>query len=55
MASGDMVSKGDPLIVLNSMKMETIISAQASGKIQMNIEAGIEITTGQLLATIAEK
>lgn len=49
---GSEVAKGDAIIVLNSMKMETVISAQANGKISFRVEPGVEVATGQLIAEI---
>ncbi len=49
---GDAVKKGDRIIVLNSMKMETTISASAAGTVQFRVDPGGEVATGQLIAVI---
>jgi biotin carboxyl carrier protein len=39
---GDQVEKGDPLILLEAMKMENVLKAEGAGKV-----ASIEVTKGQ--------
>ncbi len=46
---GAQVSKGQPVVVLNSMKMETVISATISGKVALKSQVGAEVISGQLL------
>ena len=50
--AGETVKKGDRILVLNSMKMETTISASAAGTIQFRVEPGAEVATGQLIALV---
>jgi acetyl-CoA/propionyl-CoA carboxylase, biotin carboxylase, biotin carboxyl carrier protein len=51
-ADGDAVEIGDPLIVLEAMKMETTITANRRGKVGLQVEAGESVGAGQLLAVI---
>jgi len=49
---GNSVKINDPLIVIEAMKMETIISSPVSGKIrEINVEAGQSVQQGQVLVT----
>ena len=50
---GDDVNKGDPLLVLSAMKMETIVAAPAAGRVQ-RIVAGVKdsMSAGDLLVEI---
>lgn len=50
---GTKVKKGDPLLVLNSMKMETTISSPTAGTVQLKVEAGADVVTGQLIVVVA--
>ena len=50
---GTRVSKGDPVIVTESMKMETTITAPASGIVsEIHVKAGQRIESGDLLMII---
>jgi pyruvate carboxylase subunit B len=50
---GDVVKEGDPILVLESMKMETPIKAPASGTITaISVAQGAQVQTGQTLAVI---
>jgi len=52
---GDHVEKGQPLVVLSAMKMETIVSAPVSGKIKkMATALDEDLAGGDLLVTIEE-
>jgi acetyl-CoA/propionyl-CoA carboxylase biotin carboxyl carrier protein len=51
---GDQVAAGDPLVVLESMKMESTLSAGCSGVVdELCIEPGALVESGQLLIKIA--
>jgi len=53
LASGDMVSEGEPLAVLSAMKMETIISAPTSGRIlKYFVTVGDALDQGDLIVII---
>ena len=52
-AKGDVVKKGDPLMVTEAMKMETTITAPIDGIVkEICVAAGSHITSGDLLAVI---
>jgi biotin carboxyl carrier protein len=50
---GDTVKAGDPLIVLEAMKMETTIDADQEGSVSLRVDLGDSVVAGQLLAVIA--
>jgi acetyl/propionyl-CoA carboxylase alpha subunit len=51
---GQTIAAGDALLVIESMKMETTLSAGCSGQVQtISTQAGAVVETGQLLVTIA--
>ena len=50
---GDSVKKGQKLLTLEAMKMETNINAEADGKVeQVLVKAGSQVGTGDLLVVI---
>ena len=50
---GDHVNEGQPLLVLEAMKMEVAVNAPAGGTIAtVDVSVGDQVTGGQLLATI---
>ncbi|MEX0716799.1 MAG: pyruvate carboxylase [Planctomycetaceae bacterium] len=50
---GDSVAKGQKLLTLEAMKMETTINAERDGKIgQVLVQAGSQVETGDLLVTV---
>jgi biotin carboxyl carrier protein len=54
-AAGDMVTRGQPLLVLEAMKMEIKIAAPHAGRVeQIAVSAGASVQRGQLLAEIEE-
>ena len=49
-AVGDVVKPGDPVLVLEAMKMENMIKASAEGKVsQIKIKKGDSVEKGQVL------
>lgn len=49
---GDRVSEGQEILVLEAMKMETPVSAPASGVIRLAVKQGDQVQTGHKLADI---
>jgi biotin carboxyl carrier protein len=50
---GASVDPGDPVVVLEAMKMETRISASRAGKVtKVVVEVGQTVASGQLVAVI---
>jgi len=50
---GDSVKEGDPIVILEAMKMENEIVATENGKIaSINVSKGTNVNTGDLIATI---
>lgn len=53
-SAGDAVSAGDPVVTLQSMKMEIPIAAESDGTIEeMHVAEGDEIDTGALIARLS--
>lgn len=51
---GDTVKKGQKLLTLEAMKMETTINAEADGKIEdVLVQAGSQVETGDLLVVLS--
>jgi propionyl-CoA carboxylase alpha chain len=51
---GAQVSVGQPLVVLEAMKMEHTVAAPADGELaELHVVAGDQVTTGQVLAVVA--
>ncbi|MFP4311342.1 MAG: biotin/lipoyl-binding carrier protein [Nitriliruptoraceae bacterium] len=51
-ADGDAVAAGDTLVILESMKMEIPVEAEATGKVTLAVEEGQAIDEDDLIATI---
>ena len=52
---GEYVEKGDPLVVLSAMKMETVVAAPCSGKVKrVVVEVGDNLSPGELTVEIEE-
>ena len=52
-SEGDMIEKGDVLLVLEAMKMETEIKSPKSGKVaSIDVNVGEQVKTGQVLVTL---
>ena len=51
-ANGTKVSKGQTVIIIESMKMELEVKSPADGTITYSVPAGTQITAGQTLASI---
>jgi biotin carboxyl carrier protein len=51
---GDAVASGDPVVTLQSMKMEIPITAEGDGTVaSVDVTEGDEIDTGALIATLS--
>jgi biotin carboxyl carrier protein len=51
--AGSTVRKGQPLLVLEAMKMEHTVAAPADGVLsEMSVSAGQQVDTGQVLAVV---
>jgi biotin carboxyl carrier protein len=50
---GTTVKKGQSILVLEAMKMENDIAANADGVITFSVAKGASVSTGDLLAVIA--
>ena len=54
-AEGDQVTAGQPLVVLEAMKMEHTVTAPAGGTVTaLPVAAGDQVTTGQVIALMEE-
>lgn len=52
---GDTVTAADPLVILESMKMEIPVLAEVAGTVfELSVREGQVVTEGDLIATIAE-
>ena len=52
-AEGDQVAAGQPLVVLEAMKMEHTVTAPAGGTVTgLRVAAGEQVTAGQVIATV---
>ena len=52
-AAGDVVKKGQLLVVLEAMKMEHAMTAPHDGEIETIVEAGAQVTEGSVLVRFA--
>ena len=47
---GQMVQKGDPLLILEAMKMENVLKAAGEGQVKaVKVQQGMAVDKGQLL------
>ena len=54
-SAGDTVSEGDPVVTLQSMKMEIPVEAEFAGSVQkVNVEVGGFVNEGDTLVTLGE-
>jgi 3-methylcrotonyl-CoA carboxylase alpha subunit len=52
-AAGDLVEKGQPLVVLEAMKMEHAMTAPHDGEIEAIVEEGAQVSEGSVLVRFA--
>ena len=51
---GDAVDAGDPIITLEAMKMEHVVTAPISGRVtELTVRLGDQVVRGQILATVS--
>jgi pyruvate carboxylase len=56
MIAGTSVKAGDPICILNAMKMETVVSAPVDGKIQeLCVKQNDSISAADLIAIISKE
>jgi biotin carboxyl carrier protein len=54
-AEGDRVTKGQPLSVIEAMKMESTVSSPADGVVaELAVAAGANVEVGDLLVVLGE-
>ncbi|MBT4223322.1 MAG: acetyl-CoA carboxylase biotin carboxyl carrier protein subunit, partial [Opitutae bacterium] len=52
--AGESVTEGEPVIILEAMKMEMEVKSPVAGTVQsLNVSQGDQVTANQSLATIA--
>ena len=52
-AAGDKVAKGQKLLTLEAMKMETTINSEQDGVVgKVHVAAGLQVETGDLLVEL---
>ncbi|WP_101652365.1 acetyl/propionyl/methylcrotonyl-CoA carboxylase subunit alpha [Brevibacterium ihuae] len=51
---GDAVEAGQPLIVVEAMKMEHVLTAPMAGTLHLNTAAGAQVALDELLATVTD-
>jgi acetyl-CoA/propionyl-CoA carboxylase, biotin carboxylase, biotin carboxyl carrier protein len=55
-ANGDWVEEGDPLLVMESMKMELCIAAPCAGVVEaLTLRSGDQVSLGQLLVSVSSR
>ena len=53
MRAGDSIKKGQKLLSLEAMKMETVINAEVDGTVSdVHVKAGSQVESGDLLVAI---
>lgn len=52
-ASGTTVKKGQPILILEAMKMENDVVAPSDGVVTFNVAKGATVETGAVIAVIA--
>jgi biotin carboxyl carrier protein len=50
--NGQLVKKGDPLLTMESMKMETRLHSSHTGKVQLLVQEGQILEAGQRMVNI---
>ena len=51
-AEGDRVAAGDPVVVVEAMKMEHVVRAAVAGTVALGVSVGDQVSRGQTLATV---
>jgi acetyl-CoA carboxylase biotin carboxyl carrier protein len=50
---GDQIAIGETIVILESMKMEIHVEAEAAGAVTLAVEEGQTVQEGDLIATVA--
>jgi acetyl-CoA/propionyl-CoA carboxylase biotin carboxyl carrier protein len=54
-ATGDHVEQGDPIVVVEAMKMEHVLTAPAAGIVTVTAVAGTQVGLDEVLATVVDE
>jgi len=53
-ATGDQVAQGQPVLVLEAMKMQHTVAAPHAGTVtDLSAEVGVQVATGEVLAVVS--
>lgn len=52
--TGDAVEQGDPIVIVEAMKMEHVLTAPAAGIVTVTAVEGAQVALDEVLATVVE-